>query len=115
MRKSIALVLALVCVLSLIGCNKSAASDEVVVGGDRRPMVMIDGMIYLETGNSKGELLTSDVIDGTITSEVDRSELPSQNDQSNFGIGYHYRYGEEGTVEVVINGKWWVFEAEQSK
>ena len=48
-------------------------------------------------------------------SEVDRSEIPTQNDQSNFGTGYSYRYGEEGTVEIVINGKWWVFEAEQTK
>ncbi len=115
MKKLIALVLALICVLSLVGCNKSTASDEAIVGGDRRPMVMVDGKIYLETEKSKGELLTSDVIDGKITSEVDRSEIPTQNDQSNFGTGYSYRYGEEGTVEIVINGKWWVFEAEQTK
>ena len=115
MKKLIVLVLALICVLSLVGCNKSTASDETIVGGDRRPMVMVDGKIYLETEKSKGELLTSDVIDGKITSEVDRSEIPTQNDQSNFGTGYSYRYGEEGTVEIVINGKWWVFETEQSK
>ena len=115
MKKLITLVLALICVLSLVGCNKSTASDEAIVGGDRRPMVMVDGKIYLETEKSKGELLTSDVIDGKIPSEVDRSEIPTQNDQSNFGTGYSYRYGEEGTVEIVINGKWWVFEAEQTK
>ena len=115
MKKLIALVLALACSLSLVGCNNSAAPDEVIVGSDLRPMVMIDGMIYLETDTSNGELLTSDVIDGKITSEVDRSEIPTQNDQSNFGTGYCYRYGEAGTVEVIINGKWWVFEAEQRK
>ena len=111
MKRLIAFVLALICSLPLVGCKNATALDE-VVGGDRRPMVMIDGIIYLETENSKGELLTSDVIDGKITSEVDRGELPTQNDQSNFGTGYYYRYGEAGTVEVIINGKWWVFEAE---
>lgn len=43
--------------------------------------------------------------DGEITSEVKDSELPAENDQSNFGAGFKYRYGEtEGTIEVLAEG-----------
>lgn len=82
---------------------------------DLKPMVMIDGVLYLTTGKSNGDLLTSDVIDGEITSEVDGSEKPTQNDQSNFGTGYYYRYGEAGTVELLNDGKWWIYEAESTE
>lgn len=79
---------------------------------DLIPMVMVDGTLYLDTGKSNGDLLTSDIIDGEITSEVDGNEEPTQNDQSNFGTGYYYRYGEEGTVDVLMNGKWWIYATE---
>ena len=82
---------------------------------DLKPMVMIDGVLYLTTGKRNGDLLTSDVIDGEITSEVDGSEKPTQNDQSNFGTGFYYRYGEAGTVELLNDGKWWIYEAESSE
>ena len=82
---------------------------------DLKPMVLIDGVLYLTTGKSNGDLLTSDVIDGEITSEVDGSERPTKNDQSNFGTGYYYRYGEEGTVELLHEGKWWIYEAESTE
>ena len=49
-------------------------------------------------------------MDGEITSAVDRTEVPSENDQSNFGAGYGYQWGpEEGTLEVCMDGKWMVF------
>lgn len=82
---------------------------------DLKPMVMIDGVIYLTTGKSNGEQLTSDVIDGKITSEVDGSEKPTQNDQSNFGTGFYYRYGKESTVELLHEGEWWIYEAETTE
>ena len=50
-------------------------------------------------------------MDGEITSAVDRTEVPSENNQSNFGAGYGYQWGpEEGTLEIRIDGKWLVFE-----
>lgn len=52
---------------------------------------------------------SSEEIDGIITSEVQGSEKPTQNDQSNFGVGYEYRYGEEGTIEVKMGEKWVIF------
>ena len=67
-------------------------------------MVMIDGILYFDTGKSNGDLLTSDVIEGEITSAVDGTQRPTENDQSNFGAGYDYRYGtQEGIAEILIN------------
>lgn len=104
MKKLIVLVLVLVFVLGLLGCSKT----------DLIPMVMVDGELYLDTGKNNGELLTSDVIDGEITSEVNSNKFPTRNEQSNFGTGYSYRYGKtEGTIEICLNNKWRIFATEE--
>ena len=52
--------------------------------------------------------------DGKITSEVDQSEQPKEDDQSNFGTGYEYQYGiSDGFIEIHINDGWWVFATEE--
>lgn len=72
------------------------------------PMVLVDGLYYYSTGE---EAVSGDrAPEGEITSTVDGSQIPTEDDQSNFGEGFPYRYGEEGTLEVQMNGKWMVFE-----
>lgn len=72
------------------------------------PMVQVDGLYYYSTGKEavSGEGLP----EGEITSTVDGSQIPTEDDQSNFGEGFPYRYGEEGTIEVQMDGKWMVFQ-----
>ena len=78
---------------------------------DRIPMVMADGAMYYDTGRESTVTGRCGVMDGEITSAVDQTEVPSENDQSNFGAGYGYQWGpEEGTLEVCMDGKWLVFE-----
>ena len=78
---------------------------------DRIPMVMAGGAMYYDTGRESTVTGRCGVMDGEITSAVDQTEVPSENDQSNFGAGYGYQWGpEEGTLEVCIDGKWLVFE-----
>ena len=78
---------------------------------DRIPMVMADGAMYYDTGRESTVTGRCGVMDGEITSAVDRTEVPSENNQSNFGAGYGYQWGpEEGTLEVCMDGKWLVFE-----
>ena len=56
------------------------------------------------------------VMDGEITSQVDGNKQPSVDDQSNFGTGYGYQYGAtEGTIELFMNGKWWIFATEEAR
>lgn len=77
------------------------------------PAVMIDGLLYFDTGYFSDEISEGDAYDGEITSQVDGSRIPEEDDQSNFGTGYGYRYGAaEGTVEVYMNGRWKIFAME---
>ncbi len=78
---------------------------------DKRPAVMINDVLYFDTGRDTGDTLRCGVMDGEITSTVESWQLPEKNDQSNFGTGYGYQYGTENTVVVVIDGKWMIFEA----
>ena len=50
------------------------------------------------------------VMDGEITSTVDGSEIPTKDNQSNFGTGFEYQYGADNTIEIFMNEKWIVFE-----
>lgn len=50
------------------------------------------------------------VMDGEITSEVGRSEEPSEDNQSNFDTGFEYQYGLDGTIEVFYEDEWCIFE-----
>lgn len=74
-------------------------------------MVMIDGELYTNTGDDSDRASTEEY-SGKITSEVNGTEFPTENDQSNFGVGYPYIkvIGEENTVEVLINGAWRIFD-----
>lgn len=112
MRKYIALVLALVCAFGLAGCSNTPATGE--EKWDLIPMVMIDGVLYLDTGHNNTDIRKCGTPDGEITSEVDGSERPTVDNQSNFGTGYGYQYGAtEGTIEIYMNEKWRIFATEE--
>lgn len=77
------------------------------------PMVMVDGKLYLDTGMESSVEARCGVMDGEITSSVDGTKKPTQDGESNFGTGYGYQYGpQEGTIEIFMNEKWWVFATE---
>lgn len=80
------------------------------------PMVMVEGQLYYATGKESTVEARCGVMDGEITSSVDGSETPTENNQSNFGSGYGYQYGVEGTIEVQMeDGNWYVYEAGSGK
>lgn len=89
--------------------NTQPTEQEVVVGGDLAPMVMIDGLVYVDIGEESTRTERNDGFDGEITSTVTQNQEPTENDQSNFGTGYGYQYGPNGTVEILMNEKWCVF------
>ena len=77
------------------------------------PMVMVDGVLYIDTGYNNSEIRKCGTPDGEITSQVKSSKKPYQNNQSNFGTGYEYQYGAtEGTIDICMNGNWRIFAAE---
>lgn len=93
--------------------EKETDMEEDFSLGDRIPMVMIDDTLYLDTGEESTLTVRCGMMDGEITSAVDASEIPSENGQSNFGSGYGWQYGEGDTIEILIDEKWMVFEAQE--
>ena len=109
MKKIIAMTLCLVLVLSLAACGNNRK-----VKYDLIPMVMVDGELYLDTGYTGTYVNNDDTYNRVITSTVDGSERPSKDDQSNFGTGFRYRYGEiEGTIEIEMNNSCCIFATEE--
>ena len=91
----------------------SAHNPNYTESWDLIPMVRVDGKLYLDTGKESTAARCGNM-DGEITSQVSGSECPSEDGQSNFGTGYGYQYGaSEGTIEILMNGKWWIFATEE--
>ena len=81
---------------------------------DRRPMVMVNGMLYLDTGKHVPVEINDSAIIGEISSSVDQSEKPTEEGQTNFGsIGSKYAYYEKNIV-ILINNKWMLFERDNN-
>lgn len=105
MKKLAAWISALACVIALAGC--SATQNAMT------PAVMVNDTLYLTTGlHSNTD--SGAAADGEITSEVKDTEMPTENDQSNFGTGLKYRYGEtEGTIEIFSEDGWHIYATEE--
>ncbi len=93
---------------------KGSNKDEDVYMWDRIPMVMVNGELYLDTGRESDIDGRCGVMDGKISSTLDGSEKPTQDNQSNFGDGYEYQFVDENSVDIIINNKWIRFEKEIS-
>jgi predicted transcriptional regulator len=77
---------------------------------DRRPMLMVGGILYFDAGRRLPAGIDESAALGAVASSVDQSEAPSRDGQSNFGkIGAKYAYFENG-LAVLINGEWMFFE-----
>jgi len=61
---------------------------------DKRPAVMVDGVLYYDTNIETSNVPTCGMMDGETTSTVESWQLPQKDDQSNFGTGYSYQYGK---------------------
>lgn len=82
---------------------------------DRIPMAMVNGKLYYDTGKESTVSGRCGNMDGEITSTVEGSEIPTENNQSNFGTGFGYQYGEDNTIEIYMNEKWFIFEYREEK
>ncbi len=124
-KKVSGLILVVFCIILLCSCDSKEASpkepetsrEEIEVAKedsqeeekwDLPPMIMVDGELYKDSGEIQ-ESRKCGTYDGEITSSVDGSEEPSENDQSNFGEGYGYQFYGEDEVHVFINYKWAIF------
>ena len=131
MRRKIFIVM-LIGILASTGCGNVARGGEPVISDDTPPTtsakvakdsleqkqstqiensntvayppcIMIDGTIYKDTGYVSS-MIGCGNMDGEITSTVDETKLPSENNQSNFGSGYQYQGASENQIRVEIDG-----------
>ena len=129
MKRIFAAALTLICtVLLLMGCeaglsqggqssmpmSQEGISADQTLKYDRRPMVRVNGALYLDTGEESDIGARCGMMDGEITSTVDGSEIPTQDDQSNFGTGFGYQYVDENSIDIYMNNKWIRFVKEDS-
>lgn len=79
---------------------------------DLRPMIMVNGELYLDTGRSVHAEIDESAIIGEVKSSVSPSEKPAEEGQTNFGFtGANYARFEEN-IAVLIDNEWYVFEKE---
>ena len=72
---------------------------------DLIPMIYLNDKLYYDT-NDVITMNRCGLMDGTITDTVERYEIPSKDNQSNFGKGYEYQLFDENSIDVLINEKW---------
>ena len=103
---------ALLAIFLLLGLATSCSNDNAQTLTAKRPMIMVEGVVFMDTGKKISIEIEDDLILGTITSSVDVSKTPTQNGESNFGFkGSQYAYYENDLV-VSIDNQWVLFENE---
>ena len=70
--------------------------------------VMIEGKLYYDTGKESPQYHCG-LLHGSITSTVDGTEMPTEDNQSNFGTDYGYCYITDDAVDLKIDEKWILF------
>lgn len=83
--------------------------DNTMPPADIPAAVMVNGILYFDT---KVISITErcGMLDGTVTAACPENELPTEDNQSNFGTGYGYQYTADTTIEVLMaDGHWHIF------
>lgn len=105
-------LLPLLLLLLLTACGEAPVESE---QWDFPPMVMVGDELYLDSGYESALTERCGTPDGTIGTSVDGWQRPTENDQSNFGTGYEYQITGEGTLELLIDDNWRIFETEEAR
>lgn len=110
------LVLILLCLL--FACfNEKDSSQALKTSDDTEleenvcaPNIKVNGYFYHTTGTLSE--ISDHEIDGEIISEVDDTQMPSNNDESNFGVGYKYDIINDKRIDVYISERdyWIIFQ-----
>jgi len=91
-------------------CVEQAKSD--IEWNEIMPAVMINGILYYDTGKESPQMRLCDPHLGEIVSTVDSSKMPTENNQSNFGTCFEYYYITDGAVALYKDEKWIMFVSE---
>lgn len=119
------IALILCAALALTGCKAAVSQpsepmktpvqsgkEEGAQPNDYRPAIMVDGILYFDTGEYSDEARCG-VMDGEITSTVPQTQLPTKDNESNFGKCEYQRW-DENRIDVLIGDKWCIFKSEDA-
>lgn len=73
--------------------------------------VFIDGRLFFDVNRPVINGPTCGVPDGIISSSVGEDEIPTEQNQSNFGVDYPWQYGGENVINIMLDEGWMAFEA----
>lgn len=115
MKKFMILLLSVLFGIFIIGCDEKKEVPENQEGPwDRRPAIMVDGELYLSTGEIVQVELDPDTAK-TVTKVVPSSTLPTKEGEINFPMP-EARYAKRGEdalyVAVLVGSEWEKFEKE---
>lgn len=80
-----------------------------------KQLIKFNNKLYFNTFEKSKHIPTCGVMDGIVTSTVERNEIPEENCQSNFGTGYQFQgFIIEETLQVLIDNIWYIFATENS-
>ncbi len=85
------------------GNNELSTNKEIFTSVQKA--VMINNQIYVETEN-KIDIKKCGVCDGKIDKQVDTDTMPTQNNESNFGIDILYQIIDDNNIDLRLDEGW---------
>jgi len=85
------------------GNNELSTNKEIFTSVQKA--VMINNKIYVETEN-KIDIKKCGVCDGKIDKQVDTDTMPTQNNESNFGIDILYQIIDDNNIDLRLDEGW---------
>jgi len=84
--------------------TKKPLPDETVTNDEeiKQLLLMVDDALYYCIGLPAEEVVKCGVMDGEIETSVEDDEIPTQNNQSNFGTGYGWQRTRYNEIEVYM-------------
>ena len=116
MKKILTLCLTLLLLISITACSgeKNITTAELNTPvQEPKKMIFLDGELYIETGKEGDQNRLCGTPDGIISTTVSINNTPTQENQSNFGTGFGYQRTCDCEIDVLIDGKWQVFQTKE--
>lgn len=102
MRRAVAFLLLIVCILALAGCGMGTHTET-----DYAAAIMVDGEVYLITVTAMPAEIDESAIIGYTTSYTDT--FPKKDGETNFNRELNMPYARvEGGIAVLYQNKWYL-------
>lgn len=88
--------------------------SDIMQGDSGKRLLMANGILYVDTGYESGVFGRCGTMDGNITKVIDSSETPDEDGEANFQAEA-WQMGASGTIEVLINDKFYIFAPQNSE